>query len=63
MKHIFMYDNPERNYVIGIQFDTWEEAYQRLSECEQRGMPPQYLYIADEEHEKVQWLRDNKFLF
>jgi DNA repair photolyase len=63
MKYVLVYDNPDRPYVIGITFDTWEEVNQRMAECKARGVFDSDLRIVLENDPVAVWLKENKHLF
>lgn len=63
MKYIVVYDNPEREYVVGISHPNEKAAKQHLKDCLERGMNSLYLYIIPEDDPTAEWLRASKRLF
>ena len=63
MSYVLIYDNPDRNYVIGFSFDNYDAALKKLRSCVARGMLDSHFQIVKDNDPQAVWLAENKHVF
>lgn len=63
MNYVLIYNNPERNYIIGFSFANYDDALKKLRECVTRGMLDSHFQIVTDTDPQAVWLANNKHIF
>jgi hypothetical protein len=63
MSYVLIYNNPERNYIIGFSFASRYAALEKLRECVARGMLDSHFQIVKDTDPQAIWLANNKHIF